>query len=92
MPDAPRYVRSDAVLSREVEAALLLLAPGGDGVVSLSGAGPTIWRMLREPLTVADLVHALAERFAVPPEDIVDDVTRTVTSLQAAHVIRSAAA
>jgi hypothetical protein len=87
-----RFVQQDSVLSREVESALLLLAPGADGVISLSGAGPTIWSLLREPRTVDDLVARLARRFDVEPRNIEADVHCTIDLLLAAHVIRADAA
>jgi hypothetical protein len=92
MIDAPRYVRSEFVLSREVEAGLLLLSPGGQDVISLSGAGPEIWTLLRDPHTVEELVASLAARFDVPPTGIEEDVRAALTSLQQADVVRSDAA
>jgi hypothetical protein len=90
--DAPRYVRSEFVLSREVEAGLLLLSPGGQGVISLSGAGPEIWTLLRDPHTVEELVASLAARFDVSPAEIEEDVRTALESLQQADVVRSDAA
>lgn len=87
-----RYVHSDAVLSREVESALLLLAPGRSGVVALSGSGPVIWSLLRTPTSFDDLVAQLAARFHLPVQDIADDVRRTLEELLAAHVLRRNAA
>jgi hypothetical protein len=90
--DAPRYVRSEFVLSREVEAGLLLLSPGGHGVISLSGAGPEIWTLLRDPHTVQELVDSLAVRFDVQQSEIEEDVRTALESLQQADVVRSDAA
>ena len=89
---AARYVRSDAVLSRDVESALLLLAPGRSGVVALSGSGPVIWSLLRTPTSFDDLVAELVQRFSLPADDIADDVRRTLEELLAAHVLRRNAA
>lgn len=86
------FVQRESVLTREVDAALLLLAPGSEGVISLSGAGPAIWSLLREPRSVEDLVKRLAARFGVEPRDIETDVHGTVESLLAARVIRAEAA
>jgi hypothetical protein len=86
------FVRSDVVLTREVENALLLLAPHAGGVVSLSGSGPEIWRLLRSPLSCEELVRRLADRFEVSPHDISEDVHRTLEALLEARVIRRGAA
>jgi hypothetical protein len=89
---APRYVRTHDVLTREVETAILLLRPKGGDVLSLSGAGTAIWDLLRRPMTLDDLVHSLAERYHVAPEDIVNDVRDTVDSLLEQALLRRAAA
>lgn len=88
----PRYVRRHDVLTREVETAVLLLRPGGGDVLSLSGAGTAIWDLLRRPMTLDDLVHTLAERYHVAPEDIVHEVRSTVDSLVEQALLRQAAA
>ncbi|MGH8892186.1 MAG: PqqD family protein [Actinomycetes bacterium] len=88
-PDA--FVRAEAVLTRDVETALLLRSPRSPGVVSLSGSGPHIWHLLRAPVTVDELVTRLAEQFHVPAETIADDVHRTVQALVEARVVRRAA-
>lgn len=89
--DPLRYVRSDAVLTREVETAVLLLRPGGGDVLSLSGAGTTIWELLRRPMSFDELVQQLAERFHVSPTEIADDVRSTVDSLLDQAMLRAAA-
>lgn len=86
-----RYVRSDAVLTREVETAVLLLRPEGGDVLSLSGAGTTIWELLRRPMTLDELVQQLVERYHVAPADIADDVRETVGSLLEQSLLRAAA-
>lgn len=82
------FVRSEDVLTRSVEDSVLLLRPDGSGrVVSLSGSGPEIWRLLSQPLSVEELVARLAERFGVPTSSIDGDVRRTLTALVEANVI-----
>ena len=92
MSGAPRYVRSNTVLTREVEAALLLLVPGTSAVVSLSGSGPEIWHLLRSPRTIDDVVDHLASRFQVDRESIEPAVRQTVDALIEARVLHRTAA
>lgn len=88
----PRYVRTDAVLTREVETAVLLLRPDGGEVLSLSGSGTAIWELLRRPMTMEELVQKLAERYHVAPDRIAEDVRGTVHSLLDRSLLRQAAA
>jgi hypothetical protein len=87
-----KFVRSESVLSRELADALLLLSPGRGDVVSLSGSGPEIWRMLGSPLTVETVVQQLAEKYGVDSTEIAADVRQTLEALVAARVIRRLAA
>lgn len=77
----PRYVRSEAVLTRHAATDTLLLGLGSDSVVVLRGSGPTIWGLLRRPMSLDALIEALAHRYDVDPRQIQDDVERTVRTL-----------
>jgi hypothetical protein len=90
--DVAHFVRTENVLCRDVDAALLLLAPGRSDIVSVSGAGPLIWGLLQRPSTVSELTEKLAAAFGVVAEEIQDDVRRTVESLVVAQVVHVAAA
>jgi hypothetical protein len=92
MSDTPRYVRSKAILTREVEAALLLLVPGTSDVLSLSGSGPEIWHLLRSPRTLDDLVEWLTAQYDVDPASIEPAVRQTIDALLNARVLQRTAA
>jgi hypothetical protein len=87
-----RYVRCRNVLTREVDSALLVLMPGGRDVLALKGAGPAIWSHLGDPISLDDLVQALARTFQVDPGEISPSVHLTVRSLVAKAVVREEAA
>ena len=89
---APRFVRNEAVLTREVETAVLLLGPRGGDVLSLSGAGTAIWELLRSPKTLEELVEELAERYHVTSADIAEDVRGIVDALLDQALLRRSAA
>jgi hypothetical protein len=84
-------VRSQHVLIREVEEAVLLRAAGdGAEVIALSGSGPEIWSLFRTPSTPESLVTELADRFNVAADVIRSDVLATVQTLVEAGVLTRA--
>jgi hypothetical protein len=85
--ETERFVRSRAVLTREVADAMLLLCPDGGEILSLSGSGPEIWRLLGSPHTLDTIVDRLADQFDVTPSDIAPQVRATVDGLVAARVV-----
>lgn len=91
-PDLASYHRSGGVLFRRVHDVVLLLGPSDRDVFTLSGAGPDLWDLLAEPITVPDAVGRLAERYAVPADSIVSDVRRVFEELAALHVVTRAEA
>jgi hypothetical protein len=69
--------RAPEALSRRTLDGVLVLTPTMSDVLQLSAPGDAIWDLLAEPLTVADLVQALSERFRVP-EGAIRSGTRPV--------------
>jgi hypothetical protein len=91
-PDLARYRRSGGVLYRRVHDVVLLLAPGERQVFALSGAGPDLWELLAEPISVRDAVHRLAADYSVPAETIAPDVRRVFAELAEMDVVTRAEA
>ena len=60
-----RYTRSDDVLWRQTEEAVILL-PRRDGeILALTGSGKVLWELLAEPIGVDEASEALAEIYGV---------------------------
>lgn len=87
-----RFVQAGSLLTRDLQNAILVRARGGDGVHSLTGAGTEIWRLLASPVTLDELLVALAERFGVEPTHIGDDVSRILDELVRARLVDRRAA
>jgi hypothetical protein len=69
------------VLSRRTLDGVLLLAPSMTEVLQLSAPGDAIWELLAEPLTVAEMVVALADHFGVPADMIRAQIQSTLDAL-----------
>jgi coenzyme PQQ synthesis protein D (PqqD) len=75
---------------RRLHHVVLLLAPSRRQVVTLGGAGPALWDLLAEPITIGDAVHRLACAYDVPAESIAPDVHRIVDELARLDVLTRA--
>jgi hypothetical protein len=91
-PDLVRYHRDGGVLFRRVHDVVLLLGPADQQVFALSGAGPDLWDLLAEPITVRDAVRRLADAYAVPADSIFSDVRRIFDELSQMRVVTRAEA
>lgn len=89
--DAVRLRQAPDVLSRHSLEALLLLTPGMQDPMVLTGAGPALWDQFAEPATLVDAFRSLSEHFNVPAErlradfDEVVGLLRTTGALEVAH-------
>jgi Coenzyme PQQ synthesis protein D (PqqD) len=75
------YVRSDRVLWRRGHETVLLLQPGQREVVSLSGAGTTLWELLATPTTVAAAADRLSGEYGVPADQVATDIRSVLDDL-----------
>jgi Coenzyme PQQ synthesis protein D (PqqD) len=64
----------DAVLRRRLPGAAVLLPPGADQPVVLTGTALALWDELAEPVDEAGLAARLAERFAVDEATVAADI------------------
>lgn len=82
------YQRSAQVLIRRTSTGLLLAAAAGDDAVAeLGGSGGVLWDLLDEPITLDDLVAALAGIFDTAPEAIWQSVESTLSELVAMSAV-----
>jgi capsular exopolysaccharide synthesis family protein len=75
-----RIVRSERVLSRELEDRVMVLQ-GDDELLTLEGGAMAVWDELAEPVTVADLTRRLAARHDADPAEIAKGVQEVVARL-----------
>jgi hypothetical protein len=73
-------VRSDSVLSRELDDRVMLLQ-GDDELLTLEGGAVAVWDELVEPVTVADISRRLAARHQGDPDEIAKGVQEVVVRL-----------
>jgi hypothetical protein len=86
-----RLRRRPGVLWRRSLAAVVLLPPEADDVITLAGTGPAVWDLLADWRTVPELVEALAGAFATDPAVVEADLTPILGRLEANRALEIAA-
>jgi len=81
---------SDAVAT-EVNGEVVLIHLERDRCHGLGNTGSAIWRKLREPVRVADLMAQLELEYQADPGEIESDVLRTLRELAAEGLIQVSA-
>jgi hypothetical protein len=71
-----RFVRDPLSLSRRTLEAVVVLPPGCSDAVVVTGVGPAIWALTRDPLSLDELAAALDV-----PEDELPSVANAVARL-----------
>ena len=82
-----RLRRSPHVLWRSVGAEVILAEPGRTDFELLSGSGGAVWRALDDPLTLPELIEALATEHGVEAGAIDGDVRQLVGTLSARGLV-----
>ena len=86
---SPTWMRAEEVLWREVVDGVLLLAPGEQEPVVLSGSGVLVWERLAEPATGKVLAAWLADAYGQPPDTILEDLLPALADLEDRGLVRS---
>jgi len=73
--------RRAAVSWRRSIDAVVLMPAGAAEPAALPGTAAAVWDLLAEPASLAELVAALSEVYAVDPEAITDDVAALLAQL-----------
>ncbi len=76
------------VLATDLDGELILMHPGRSEMFSLNPSGRLIWQAL--PQTGAALADLLAERYGLPPEQALTDVTAVLDALHGRDLVRPA--
>lgn len=82
-----RWVRGPSVLWRYVPGGILLLAPGADDPVLLSGSGAAVWQLLAEPLQEEDVIETLARACAVEATVVAADLRPLLDEMAARELV-----
>jgi Coenzyme PQQ synthesis protein D (PqqD) len=86
---ADTFVRDEAVLWRRVVDGVLLLPPGSDDLMLLTGSGGEIWHALERPLSMAGLADVLADRYDVTEQQLLSQVLPpTLDELERRRAVR----
>ena len=91
-PDSVRYRRAGDALWRAAGTGVLVLAVGAKEPVAVVGAGRALWDVLETARTTAEAAALLADRFAVPAEDVqlaIEPVLADLAAAGALDVVRS---
>jgi hypothetical protein len=78
------YVRSKAVVSRRIAGETLIVPVRGKvgdlaSIYSFNATGSLIWQTLESPKTLADLINAVQQEYAVSHEQAEQDVKQFIT-------------
>ncbi|MFT6289452.1 MAG: hypothetical protein ACJAR2_000037 [Ilumatobacter sp.] len=73
--------RAPEALSRRVLDGLLVLGPDMSEVLEISAPGDVVWALLREPITVSELVVTLSDLYGVQAQTVRTQVQPTLEAL-----------
>jgi hypothetical protein len=87
VPVSMRYVRSRDLLWRRTFDRVVLLVPGSDQSVTLSGTGVDLWEHLAEPRSLDAISAELADRYGTAAAAVERDVRPTLDALVTRGVV-----
>ena len=76
-----RLRRSQGVVWRRTMDGIVVLPADADEPIALLGPAASVWEMLAEPLTAAELVAALASHYGVAPDRVTSEIRATLDGL-----------
>jgi Coenzyme PQQ synthesis protein D (PqqD) len=82
-----RYCHANRTVWRRTHDTVLVRAVARNEVLVLTGAGSDLWQLCREPLTLDQAAHRLAEAYEVPPEQIEHDIALLIDDLTSRGVL-----
>jgi hypothetical protein len=82
-----RWIRSEEVLSRELDGELVLLDLQTEEYFGLDEVGVLVWALLEQPLSLDGLVEAVMAEYEVAEEQLRADLAALVAELAAAGLV-----
>jgi len=85
----PRWRRQPGASWRRSLRGVVVLAPGADEPLTITGSGGEVWDLLDRPRTTEDLVSELSRRFPTDPATIRADVVELLAALASAGALEA---
>jgi hypothetical protein len=79
--------RATRVLWRRTEGGVVVLVPGDDEFIHLTGTGVAVWDALVVPRTRHELARLLANSYRADPVDVAGDVAPVIDQLVGRRVL-----
>ena len=76
-----RFQRAPQVLATPQEDEVVLIDVAGERYFTLNGVGRSVWAMLAEPVTLAEIVESIRREYDAPSDPDQDPVERDVATL-----------
>ncbi len=83
----PRYRRAPGTLWRRIFDEVLLFPPNATEPLSVTMPGALVWELLREPISLDELIHEVASHFDAPMEQVEDDLEALLARLVSEHAV-----
>ncbi len=87
LPPSARVVIAPDVLSSELGSEHVLLSLRDGMYYGLDDVGGEIWKLLQEPVSVADICRAIVEAYDVDPARCRRDVEALIAELEARQLV-----
>jgi hypothetical protein len=82
------WVREEAVLWRRLGSGIIILPPGSDAPLLMSGSAGALWRLLAEPVGLPAAIERLALEFGAPVDEVGTSVARLLHQLLELGAVR----
>jgi hypothetical protein len=76
-----RLRRSQGVVWRRTMDGVVVLPAHAEEPIALLGPAASVWELLAQPLTAAELVAGLADHYGVAPEHVSGEISATLDGL-----------
>jgi hypothetical protein len=86
----PRYVRARELMEADMDDELVALDPQGGLCFGFNSVATSVWKLLSQPRSEAELQAALAEEYDVAPERCRADVRELLDDLAAKGLVKPA--
>lgn len=81
--------RRDGLIERELPDALILYDPHADRVFLLNCVSAAIWDLCDGECSQEQIAEEIAQQFAAPPDEVLEDVERTITRFRQDGLLRN---
>ncbi len=89
MADTPRYQRVSDIVSTDMDGERVMMSLDQGAYFGLGGIGGTIWDMLDQPRSIAELEAQVMTQYAVDAETCRTDVAAFLTDLERNGLVRT---